>query len=190
MPGEPHRTEELEHSVHELVEENITVNRLLQQQAEQGLTSLHRPLEQFGVLVGRPQFVLTALGLFLLWIGGNLWVKWEGRPPWDEPPFYWLQGVIGLLALVVTTTVLVAQSRQGQVAEQRAQLELQISLLTEQRSAKIIALLEELRRDLPNVRDRHDEEAQLMAQASDPEAIVEALTTLGEAGDTALPPQT
>lgn len=66
---------------------------------------------------------------------------------------------------------------------------MQIALLTEQRSAKLIELLEELRRDLPNVHNRMDEAAELMAQASDPAAIVEALTTLDEGGETSLPPQ-
>jgi len=177
MPGED-RPEDS--SVHPLIEENISVNELLQAQAERERSSLHRPLERFGMLVGSPRFVLTAFGLFLLWIGGNLGVKWRGDAPWDEPPFFWLQGVIGLLALLVTTSVLVAQSRQGQIAEQRAQLALQIALLTEQRSAKIIALIEELRLDLPNVQNRRDTEAAQMAEASDPEAIVEALITFQE----------
>lgn len=167
-----------EQDVHRIVEDNISVNELLHQHAEQSLSTLQRPLEQVGLLVGRPGFVLTIFGLFLLWITGNLWVKWQGRAPWDEPPFFWLQGVIGLLGLLVATSVLVSQSRQGQISEERSQLALQIALLTEQRSAKIIALLEELRRDLPDVQNRQDEEATVMAQASDPEAIVEALNTL------------
>jgi uncharacterized membrane protein len=66
---------------------------------------------------------------------------------------------------------------------------LQIALLTEQRTAKLIELMEELRRDLPNVHDRLDGAAEMMAQASDPAAIVDALTTLDEGGETSLPPQ-
>lgn len=175
--------------INSVVEENIVVNEVLRQQAERGLTTLHRPLEQVGALVGRPAFVLAALGVFAAWIGVNLWLKFSGRPVWDQPPFFWLQGVVGLLALVVTTTVLVAQARQAQISEQRSQLALQIALLTEQRTAKLIELMEELRRDLPNVHNRQDETAEVMAQASDPAAIVEALTTLDESGETSLPPQ-
>lgn len=108
---------------------------------------------------------------------------------WDQPPFFWLQGVVGLLALLVTATVLVAQARQAQISEQRSQLALQIALLTEQRTAKLIELMEELRRDLPNVHNRSNEAAEVMAQASDPAAIVEALTTLDEGDEASLPPQ-
>lgn len=176
-------------AMHRVIEENIVVNEVLRQQAEQGLTSLHRPLEQIGVLVGRPTFIFSVLGAFTAWIGLNLWLKVSGRPVWDEPPFYWLQGVIGLLALLVTATVLVAQARQAQIGEQRSQLALQVALLTEQRTAKLIELIEELRRDLPGVRERPDDAAQAMAQASDPAAIIEALATLEEGGKTSLPPQ-
>lgn len=176
-------------AIHSVVEENIVVNEVLRQQAEQGLTTLHRPLEQVGALVGRPTFVFSVLGVFAAWIGLNLWLKFSGRPVWDEPPFFWIQGVIGLLALLVTATVLVAQARQGQISEQRSQLALQIALLTEQRTAKLIELMEELRRDLPNVHDRQDEAAEVMGQASDPAAIVDALTTLNEGDETSLPTQ-
>ncbi|MHC5830273.1 MAG: DUF1003 domain-containing protein, partial [Nostoc sp.] len=65
--------------------------------------------------------------------------------------------------------------RQENFAEQRAQLMLQLNLLSEQKIAKIIALLEELRTDLPNVINRHDSEAELMREAADPIAVLEAL---------------
>lgn len=171
-----------------LLQENAEINSLLQQQVAANLTNLHRPLEQFGILLSRPTFILTALTLFALWILFNLRFKFTTHTPWDEPPFFWLQGLIGLLSLIVTITVLVSQARQAQLAEQRAQLQLQIVLLTEQRSAKIIALLEELRRDLPNVRNRVDVDATLMQQASTPGAILEALNTLSEGGPTSRPP--
>ncbi|MFB9992509.1 DUF1003 domain-containing protein [Deinococcus oregonensis] len=171
-----------------LLQENAEINSLLQQQVAANLTNLHRPLEQFGILLSRPSFILTALTLFALWILFNLRFKFTTHTPWDEPPFFWLQGLIGLLSLIVTITVLVSQARQAQLAEQRAQLQLQIVLLTEQRSAKIIGLLEELRRDLPDVRNRVDIDANLMQQASRPGAILEALNTLDEGGPTSLPP--
>ena len=66
---------------------------------------------------------------------------------------------------------------------------LQFIVLNEQRSAKTIQLLEELRRDMPNVRNRVDEEAEVMQQSTSPEAILEAMDTLAEGGEMALPPQ-
>lgn len=96
-----------------LLQENAEINALLQQQVAANLTNLHRPLEQFGILLSRPGFILAALGLFTLWIMLNLRFKFTTHTLWDEPPFFWLQGLIGLLSLIVTITVLVSQARQA-----------------------------------------------------------------------------
>ena len=171
----------------QLLEQNTQINTLLKEQAERGLTTLHRPLEQVGILLARPVFIISALVVFSAWILLNLDLRFTTHHPWDEPPFIWLQGLIGLLSLVFTATVLVSQARQGQIAEQRSQLQLQLILLTEQRSAKVIALIEELRRDMPDVKNRRDLEAESMQEASEPEAILEALSVLDEGGPTSLP---
>jgi uncharacterized membrane protein len=58
-----------------------------------------------------------------------------------------------------------------------------VNLLAEQKTAKLIALLEELRRDLPNVHNRHDPQAAAMEHATDPQAILNALEeTIAEPG--------
>ncbi len=171
----------------QLIEQNAQINALLKQQAEESLTTLHRPIEQVGVLLARPVFIVSALALFGAWIVLNLDLAWQTHRPWDAPPFFWLQGIVGLLSLFFTATVLVSQARQGQISEQRSQLQLQLILLTEQRSAKMIALLEELRRDMPDVHDRPDVEAATMQRASEPQVILEALSTLEEGGPTSLP---
>jgi uncharacterized membrane protein len=181
--------EDQEERVTQLIQENAAVNALLQKQAEAGLTNLHRPIEQIGALLARPQFIIGAIGIFIGWIAINLILKATRRPVWDQPPFYWLQGLITFLALVFTATVLIAQARQAQIAEQRSQLQLQFAVLNEQRSAKIIGLLEELRSDLPNVNDRIDEDAEVLKEPAKPEVILETLETLQSGGETALPPK-
>ena len=105
----------------------------------------------------------------------NLLAGRVGLHPLDPPPFYWLQGLVGLGALLTTTTVLTAQNRQTYDAQQRGQLELQVNLLAEQKIAKLIALVEELRRDLPTVRNRVDQEADVMQEPVDPHAVLSAL---------------
>ena len=52
---------------------------------------------------------------------------------------------------------------------------LQLNLLSEQKIAKLISLVEELRTDLPNVKNRADLEAEIMQQAIDPQAILEVI---------------
>ncbi len=172
-PVPPHKQK-----LDEVLRSNAEINALLSQQVGEQLSHLHPPIERLGNLLAQPTFIMVALAAFFSWIVFNLDLKFITNKPWDEPPFYWLQGLIGLLSLIFTATVLVSQTRQAQLAEQRAQLQLQVVLLTEQRTAKLIDLLEELRRDLPNVQDRIDIQAEALRQASEPEVILEALNEL------------
>lgn len=55
---------------------------------------------------------------------------------------------------------------------------LELASLTEQKVAKIIELLEELRRDSPEVRNRVDSEAHEMSIRSDPHAVLGAIKTI------------
>ena len=93
----------------------------------------------------------------------------------DPAPFFWLQGIVGLGALLTATVVLTKQNRLAKLEEQRAHLDLKVTLLTEQKAAKLIDLMEELRRDLPNVKNRHDPEAAALQQSMNPDLVLAAL---------------
>ena len=82
---------------------------------------------------------------------------------------------VDVAALLIATGVLVQQTREDRLAEQRSHLILQINLLTEQKIAKLIELIEELREDLPTIRDREDLEARIMQQATDPQIVLDIL---------------
>jgi len=75
----------------------------------------------------------------------------------------------------MTTAILITQNRQAKITEQRRHLDLQITLLTERKVSKLIALVEDLRRDIPTVENPHDPEAQAMKEPVDPHT---ALTSL------------
>ena len=122
-----------------------------------------------------PAFLYGVAVAIALWLGANLGLKLEGRAPWDEPPFYWMQMAVGVLALFMTSVVVITQSRQGRISERNAHLDLQVSLLIDQKAAKIIELLEEMRRDLPNVRNRVDEQAEELQVAVDPNLVAAAI---------------
>ena len=61
-------------------------------------------------------------------------------------------------------------------------------MLTEQKVAKMIDLLEELRRDLPDVRNRHDSDATVLQKALHPDQVMAALDEAGKAPAAASPP--
>ena len=93
----------------------------------------------------------------------------------DAPPFFWMQGAIALTALYMTLLILATQRREDELASRREQLTLELSILAEQKSAKIIELIEELRRDLPMLKNRVDQEANAMSVPADPQAVFAAI---------------
>jgi uncharacterized membrane protein len=48
-------------------------------------------------------------------------------------------------------------------------------VLSEQKAAKIISLLEELRQDHPEIHDRIDHEAAAMSEPTDPQSVLEII---------------
>jgi uncharacterized membrane protein len=136
-------------------------------------------IEKTSSFVGRPGYLAFIVAFIALWVIGNLLANRLGWAPFDAPPFFWLQGIVSLYALLISTAVLIRQERAARLAEQRAHLDLQVNLLTEGKVAKVIELLEELRRDLPNVADRHDPEVESMQTPANPHAVLSALETQG-----------
>ncbi|MEH2334515.1 DUF1003 domain-containing protein [Nostoc sp.] len=154
------------------IAKNIEAISLLHSQEVRDIPAHQRILEAIATFFGRAIFMYSLLVMLALWIFGSFF---DGFLPFNLPAFSWSDQGLDAAALVISTGVLVRQTRQENFAEQRAQLMLQLNLLSEQKIAKIIALLEELRSDLPNVINRHDSEAELMRQAADPIAVLEAL---------------
>ena len=166
----------------DIVDQDIETIVAMRMRAERKVSRHQRAIERATNSLGRP-LTLYIIALFIiLWILINAFHKSFGLPAFDEPPFSWLQGIVSLSALVMTVFVLTTQTRQGKLAEQRRHLDLQISLLTERKASKIIELLEDLRRDLPSVKNHYDPEAQAMIEPVDPHTALSALNqTLKEA---------
>ncbi|QNP46311.1 DUF1003 domain-containing protein [Sphingomonas sediminicola] len=142
---------------------------------EADATRLQRLIEQLTRRAGQPAFLALLTLLVLGWIGINLGLIDAGRRPLDEPPFFWLQGAVTLTALYMTVLILTTQRREDKLAGLRDQLTLELSILSEQKSAKIIGLLEELRRDDPSMPNRSDQHADALSAPADPDAVLEAL---------------
>ena len=138
-------------------------------------SATQRRVERVSRFIGRPGYLIGLLGLVMAWIGLNLAGEALAMTPPDPAPFPMLQGLLTLLALITTTIVLIAQNRQTKLEQQQAQLALQVNLLAEQKVSKLILLIEELRRDLPMVKDRHDPQAALLQQTADATQVLSAL---------------
>ncbi len=131
-------------------------------------------LHKISAILGTSQFLYAQLIFFAIWISWSH-LTGDAALPFGFPKYDLQDQVLDTAALLIATGVLVRQSRQEQLAEQRSHLMLQINLLTEQKTAKLIGLLEELRTDLPNLRDRRDWEAEIMQQSTDPQVVLNIL---------------
>ena len=149
---------------------------------EEKISASQRLSERVSDFIGQPLFIVLVLVVVTLWIIATVALRRYGILDFDPPPFFWLQGIVGLGAMLIATAVLSKQNRLAKLAEQRAHLELKVTLLTEQKVAKLIELLEELRRDLPNVPDRHDAAAVALKESMNADEVLAALDEGGEAG--------
>ena len=157
----------------EQVIKNIEAIIGFQAKQEQKLRLRDRLVEKIAAFFGKSEFLYLQLLFFTSWV-----ICTHLAPqllPFGLPPFDVNEMGIDIAALLIATGVLVQQTRQDRLAEQRSHLTLQINLLTEQKIAKLIELVEELRTDLPIIRDRHDAEAEIMQQATDPQVVLDIL---------------
>ena len=135
-------------------------------------TALQRTIDSITERLGHPTAVIALVVVTSLWAG---FAAWRGDGRVDQPSFAWLELAATVAALVVAVLILVTQRREDQLADRRAQLTLELALLADKKSAKIIALLEELRRDHPDVADRVDRESDAMAKPADPDVMAASI---------------
>lgn len=185
--GERDAEQVLETSVPDPIARNIADILELESRELAGTTRTQRWLEALSRRFARPAFPVGLLLFIGAWIVVNVTAVPIGVPRFDPPPFPWLGGLLSLTALLTTTIVLIGQGRQSVLAEQRAHLDLQINLLTEQKVTKLIHLLEELRADLPGVGIRHDPHVSELKKATNPAQLASALKERDPGSESAEP---
>jgi uncharacterized membrane protein len=138
-------------------------------------SKLQRCIERVSIFFGSSRFFILFVLFNIGWVLINyIWHRC-GHRYFDDPPFQILQSIVTYIGVLITMAVMVRQNRIAQVEDSRTQLELQVNLLAEQKISKIIELLEELRRDMPDVRDRSDDHATKFQAVTNPDTIFDEL---------------
>lgn len=91
--------------------------------------------------IGTMAFIYLHLVLFGGWLILNT-VQIPGIPHWDPYPFSIVAVLATMEAIFLSTFVLISQNRQSAIAEKRAHLDLQVSLLTEHEVTQLIGMVE------------------------------------------------
>ncbi|HLZ83903.1 MAG TPA: DUF1003 domain-containing protein [Caulobacteraceae bacterium] len=137
-------------------------------------TTLEKLVDRVTTLFAHPWFIATVALAAGVWIVGDVVLRRAFGHGLDRPGFPWLQLAGELLAICITSLVLMSQRRKDELSELREQLTLELVIMTEQKVAKLIELQEEARRDNPLLADRVDHQAAAMSAPADPEAVLEA----------------
>ena len=128
---------------------------------------IQRSVRRITATLGRPGSIALLLMLIVIWIGGNILARLDGLRPIEQVPFSDMSLVVTVAAFLTSLLILSAQRFDEELADRRAQLTLQIAVVSERKLAKIIALLEEQRRDNFLLEKREDAEAARLATPVD-----------------------
>ena len=161
------------------IEETVRAIAALHADHRRAATPVERVMYRLTVLVAQPRFLAALTLAIIAWMAANVAMLKLGFTPLDPPPFPWMDGAASVSALYMTAVILATQRREDQLSNLREQLTLELAILSEQKTAKTIELLEELRRDSPNLRDRVDAEADAMSRPADPQSVMEAIRGAG-----------
>lgn len=117
------------------------------------------------------------LAILIVWVALNLGAI-PAIPPWD-PSFVILAMVASVEAIFLSTFVLINQNRMAELSERRAELNLQISLLNEHETTRLIEMMSALTERL-KVPTPADDELPQLAQNVDPQAVMSQIERVSE----------
>ncbi|GLQ54273.1 DUF1003 domain-containing protein [Devosia nitrariae] len=132
---------------------------------------------------GSMTFVYLHLVVLISWIAINL--RWIPVVPAWDPTFVVLAMVASVEALFLTAFILISQNRLARLSDRRADLDVQIGLLNERETTRLLELVSAIaeRLEVP-VRD-DDRELSELRREVEPEAVIdeiEAAEARGERG--------
>jgi uncharacterized membrane protein len=151
-----------------IIEQNIQTILELRNRALEARSAQERISDGITAFSGRMSFLYLHAIWFGVWIVINL--GWIGLKPFDPYPFGLLTMIVSLEAIFLATFVLISQNRTAAEADHRADLDLQINLLTEHEITRALRLLDAIGRKLEV--DVTDSELAQLEQDVAPQAVL------------------
>jgi len=165
------------------IRENLQATAELHKHTERKVSAQQRAIEKATAFLGRPRFLFIILLATSLWMLINTLLAALHLPDFDPPPFLWLQGILSLGSVLMATMILITQNRQDQVTARNRHLDLQASLLIDQKVSKLIEMADEQRRE-QSPGKKPDPKIEAMKEPIDPHQVLSSLSQLlKEAGE-------
>jgi uncharacterized membrane protein len=159
-------------SLNSALRRNIDVLRERRRHEEANASAQDRLALAISRFSGSMRFVYVHALAYGFWIIANLgWVP--GLKPWDST-FVVLAMIASVEAIFLSTFILITQNRMAAAADRRAELDMQIGLLSEAEITKLVQLVTEIaeRMDVPAARQPELEE---MKKQVAPEDVLDAI---------------
>jgi len=156
----------------ELVDKNIDVliehekgnrrNRSIAQRIADGITAVS----------GSMLFVLFNAVFFAIWLAVNNGLF--GLKPFDPFPYGLLTTIVSLEAIFLSIFVLISQNRMQYESDRRAELDLQINLLTEYEVTRILRLVD-LIGERMGIEECDDQELTQLESVTNPKEVIQEI---------------
>jgi len=143
-----------------------------------------KPQERFSDSIthfsGSMFFVFIHVVWFGLWILLNVnLIHLPHISEFDPFPFGLLTMIVSLEAIFLSTFVLISQNRMAGLSEKRAELDLHVNMLAEQKAAKTLELLEHIAKQLDTVYEqfnyKSDPEVQALKVSPEPHEVLQVM---------------
>ena len=167
-------SEPWEESLPSFISENIDAIIQAEQAANRRRSRSEAIYEFVGSSIGTLKFVAFQLIGTVLWVVINAGLI-QPVHPFDPFPFPILTQIVAVEAVLMTAFVLMKQNRMSKLADRRAHLGLQINLLTERETTKIIGMLLEIGKRFDIQHKVLDEETSQLSRLLTIETLIEAL---------------
>jgi uncharacterized membrane protein len=161
-----------------VLERNIQALTERRRREEAGATAQEKVAEAITRFTGSMLFVYIHLALFGFWIVANVGLL-PGVPKWDES-FVILAMWASVEAIFLSTFVLISQNRMSAAADKRADLDLQIGLLSEHEITKLATLVAAIA-DRLDIRTEVDRDMAEVQQDVAPEAVLDEIESVNGA---------
>lgn len=164
-----HNIEEYDPELVEVLEENIRTIFKIRQESQQQSSFEQKLSDKITNTVGHISFLYGHMAGILLYVLVNTGLL--GIKPFDPYPFNLLIGIITIEVLFISTFILITQNRARDEADQRADLDLQMSLLNQYELSHALKMLDEIQ-DKLGIENDEDIELKKMQQHISPTDVL------------------
>jgi uncharacterized membrane protein len=164
----------------QIIRKNIEAIAEIQRKHVAARTPRERVSDLITQFSGSMAFVYFHVVWFGVWILLNInLIHLPYISEFDPFPFGLLTMVVSLEAIFLSTFVLISQNRMAGLSEKRAELDLQVNMLAEQKAAKTLELLEHVAQQLDAMSDRFnyqtDPEIQALKVSPEPQEVLQVM---------------